>query len=294
MAVESKASVKSRFETNDTPTQTDFGNLIDSYQDVFDVLQAIGTAAQGGKFGVIEIKASAEVTALPVNDVGRAVLAASSDSTDAGIQVVQSTSQASARQAIGITGSGAVIDAGDLKPFLRPSTDILWLPARSWIGDPNSSPTSVTKRWANVSSVNPDVPPMTFWTFDGSTQPRLYFDIIHPNSMPDGSNPWKFEINWWTTSNSSLASTWLLAVADGVAINGKSTALSFNEVTAFSEVTSNQGRDRMVVPITVSASSNADHLVHFRLSRSSSGSTDETVTFVGTRLIIPASAHNED
>jgi hypothetical protein len=74
MTAETKVSVKQRFETGDTPTQSDFINLIDSYQDTFDILQAIGTAAQAGLTGVVIIESSADATVAAIGATGKLLI----------------------------------------------------------------------------------------------------------------------------------------------------------------------------------------------------------------------------
>ncbi|RJO72872.1 MAG: hypothetical protein C4523_02555 [Myxococcales bacterium] len=96
MTIKTKTSLKSYFETGDKPTQAEFANLIDTFYR--DSLLAIATAAETDKTGIIEIQASALVTALPVGAVGR--------------QLISVAATASARMALGITSAaGTILDA---------------------------------------------------------------------------------------------------------------------------------------------------------------------------------------
>lgn len=290
MAVESKASVKSRFETNDTPTGGDFGNLIDSYQDVFDVLQAIGTAAQSGKFGVIEIQSSAAVTALPVADGGRTLLAASADSSQAGIQVALAASEASARAATGITGSGAVIESGDLKQFLRPSTDVMMIPAASWILDLTNGPSRLTVRAGTTANT----PCMSCINFKPTVKESIHFNIIHPNSVPDGANLWEFQLEALVTSASSAFTVWEIGVSDGIPADNKFDPV-YSVVTAqTTNPTSLNNRRRYSAIVSVTASSNKESAIFFRIETNTADSNNTSVFFSNLYVRFPVSAHNED
>ena len=97
MAVTPKSTIKSTFEKGDRPTEAEFGDFIDSFVPIAtdgavgimevistassvarpaETLVAIATAVQGGKTGVIEVQATADVTALPTGTVGRQILSA--------------------------------------------------------------------------------------------------------------------------------------------------------------------------------------------------------------------------
>lgn len=109
MSVQGKTTVKSYFETGDKPTQAQFGDLIDSYQDYSDILYAIVTATQAGQTGIVEIKGSAEVSTLPTGAIGRAVIAAANVTAAAsalgfsnvGREIVYALTTAAAQQRIG-------------------------------------------------------------------------------------------------------------------------------------------------------------------------------------------------
>ena len=76
MTAKTKTSVKTFFETGDKPTQAEFVHLIDSYLDYDATIQAIASAAQGGKTGLVEIVATANVSGRPMGTVGKLVIAA--------------------------------------------------------------------------------------------------------------------------------------------------------------------------------------------------------------------------
>jgi hypothetical protein len=76
MAVATKTSVKQHFETGDVPTQAQFQELIDSYQDHHGILQAIATAAQGGATGVVIIEGSADATTAAIGAMGKRIITA--------------------------------------------------------------------------------------------------------------------------------------------------------------------------------------------------------------------------
>jgi hypothetical protein len=77
MAAATKTSVKQHFETGDVPTQAQFQELIDSYADYHDVLNAIATAAQGGTTGVLIIEGTADVTGAPLGATGKLLISVS-------------------------------------------------------------------------------------------------------------------------------------------------------------------------------------------------------------------------
>jgi hypothetical protein len=74
MAAATKASVKSHFETGDIPTQAQFVELIDSYLDFNDTLQAIATAAQGGQTGVVIIDSTTDATTAAIGAFGKILI----------------------------------------------------------------------------------------------------------------------------------------------------------------------------------------------------------------------------
>lgn len=285
MVAETKASVKSRFETNDTPTQTDFGTLIDSYTDSSDILTAIGTAAQSGKIGVIEIKASAEVTALPVADGGREFIAASSDSTRPGFQIALASTQGSAQTAFGLDGASAIVGLGDLKPFLRPTSNIVLIPAQSWSRDVDLGPTAVLVRPNNSSGR----PCFEAYKFRNPGPTAIHFGIIHPNSVPEGENVWTMRLEYYASVSTN--NQWFLAVSDGDTVPS-SYALTYNTVSAFSATT----LGRAVVSANVTASSNKGAAVQFRITHTSGdGNTPYAApVFLRSWIIFPTSAANED
>lgn len=62
MTARSKSAIAAFFQTGDRPTQTEFSDLIDSYQDASDVLLALSSAAHNGGIGFVQIEGSASVT----------------------------------------------------------------------------------------------------------------------------------------------------------------------------------------------------------------------------------------
>ena len=70
MTARDKSSIKAFFETGDTPTQTQFGDLVDSYCDFDSTLLAIASAAQGGQTGIVVIEATAQVTTRSIGAFG--------------------------------------------------------------------------------------------------------------------------------------------------------------------------------------------------------------------------------
>ena len=110
MAVVSKTTVKSYFETGDRPSQDQFVDLIDSYQDFSEAITAIVTAVQGGQTGFVIVEASADATlasagAFGVTFVGAATTAAAQAliATTIGQDVLQAADSTAAASAIGIT-----------------------------------------------------------------------------------------------------------------------------------------------------------------------------------------------
>jgi hypothetical protein len=74
MAAATKTSVKQHFETGDQPTQAQFSELIDSYLDFQDTLQAIATAAQGGQTGVVIIDSTTDATTAAIGAFGKILI----------------------------------------------------------------------------------------------------------------------------------------------------------------------------------------------------------------------------
>jgi hypothetical protein len=74
MTAETKTSVKARFEAGDQPTQTDFENLIDSYQDAHVALSALAIASTAA--GFVEFTSTSVAVMRPVGTFGRALVSA--------------------------------------------------------------------------------------------------------------------------------------------------------------------------------------------------------------------------
>lgn len=75
MAVQSKTTVKTYFNTGDKPTEAQFGDLIDSYQDYSQVLTSFASAASSAAIGLVKVSAG-DVTFVSAGVVGQRVLAA--------------------------------------------------------------------------------------------------------------------------------------------------------------------------------------------------------------------------
>lgn len=76
MAAQNKTTIKALFETGDRPTQANFGDLIDSYQDYDETLDAVVSAVQGGGTGVINVVSSGAVSMVTPGAVGLTTLEA--------------------------------------------------------------------------------------------------------------------------------------------------------------------------------------------------------------------------
>lgn len=76
MTAQNKTTIKTYFESGDKPNESQFVDLIDSYQDANDALGAIASAAQLGSKGVINVTASGSVTFASAGTVGKQLLAA--------------------------------------------------------------------------------------------------------------------------------------------------------------------------------------------------------------------------
>lgn len=115
MAIKSVASVKSHFESGDRPTQGEFEDLIDTA--IRATPTAIASAAEGGKTGIYQVLADADVTARSVGTYGLQVLAteATASALNAlGISSVQAIflaaeSTASSRSLLGASGLGEIL-----------------------------------------------------------------------------------------------------------------------------------------------------------------------------------------
>lgn len=75
MTAKTKTSVKTFFNTGDKPTEAEFVHLIDSYLDHDATIQAIASAAQGGKTGLVEIVGTANVSGRAMGTVGKLLIA---------------------------------------------------------------------------------------------------------------------------------------------------------------------------------------------------------------------------
>lgn len=75
MTAQNKTTIKSYFETGDRPTQGQFENLIDSYQDVSVLWTNIQTGASAGSTGVVNVISQSSATFLPAGTVGTQLLA---------------------------------------------------------------------------------------------------------------------------------------------------------------------------------------------------------------------------
>lgn len=93
MTARDKSTIKTFFETGDKPTQIQFGDLIDSYQNAHTAIAAITSAVDQGGSGVVNIVSPTSVQLQTTGTVGLSILSA--------------VTQASAQQAIGITATTA-------------------------------------------------------------------------------------------------------------------------------------------------------------------------------------------
>lgn len=74
MTAQSKTVVKSYFQRGLRPTQAQYTNLVDSYQNQFDVLDSIGSASLGGATGIVGVISQSSAVYYPPGSVGLAVL----------------------------------------------------------------------------------------------------------------------------------------------------------------------------------------------------------------------------
>ena len=94
MTAQSKTTVKSYFETGDKPTQAQFADLIDSYQDANAGLTALTSAVANG-FGLLYVISPTEVSASPISNFGRTFVqasAAASARSDLGLGLMATVS----------------------------------------------------------------------------------------------------------------------------------------------------------------------------------------------------------
>lgn len=76
MTAQNKATIKSYFEQGDKPSQAQFADLIDSYQDANAGLTALTSAVANG-FGLLYVISPTEVSASPISNFGRLFIQAS-------------------------------------------------------------------------------------------------------------------------------------------------------------------------------------------------------------------------
>lgn len=86
MAAESKTSVAAHFVAYNFPSAADFGNLIDSYTDASDALEAVATAARTGSKGLVYVSGASAVTLYSATPTGLRI--ANAATTAAAIQML--------------------------------------------------------------------------------------------------------------------------------------------------------------------------------------------------------------
>lgn len=94
MSVQSKSTVKSYFQRGLKPTQAQFGDLIDSYQDYSAVIEQVNLKASAGFTGFVDVQSNVSADLVPYGSVG--------------LQVLQSQTATSAKQVLNI---GAAVSA---------------------------------------------------------------------------------------------------------------------------------------------------------------------------------------
>lgn len=94
MTVQSKSQIKSYFVRGAKPTQSEFGDLVDSYQDYSPVLSQAAFLASVGATGLIDVKSNVSAELVTYGTVG--------------LQVLQSITATSAKQVLNI---GAAVSA---------------------------------------------------------------------------------------------------------------------------------------------------------------------------------------
>lgn len=144
MTVHQKTTIKSYFETGDRPTQAEFGDLIDSYQDYSPALDAIASAAVSGRQGFVKLTSSSGASVVATNVITpeekgakgtgegndalylqAAIDAAVTGGTIALPQTYRLESEVSCRnKSINIIGPGTIIQGADIIPItLRASAN---------------------------------------------------------------------------------------------------------------------------------------------------------------------------
>ena len=109
MSIVSATTAKSYFETGDRPSQSQFGDLIDST--MRPTLMAIASGAEGGNTGLLEITGTAAIAYRSTGTVGNQMLSASGTASaqghigagTVGRQLLESAATASATNALGLT-----------------------------------------------------------------------------------------------------------------------------------------------------------------------------------------------
>jgi len=115
MTAQSKTIIKTYFETGDRPTEGQFSDLIDSYQDVSSLLNNIVSAASAGA-GFINVINTSAVSLVPSGTVGVQILAANTTAavqnivgvTTPGTLGAQLIATNTTAQAVNVLGAGTV------------------------------------------------------------------------------------------------------------------------------------------------------------------------------------------
>ena len=127
MAAEDKATIKTYFETGDTPTETQFGNLIDSYQDISEPVTALVSAVNAGTAPfVVQWTSTSAAAAVALGTFGEEWLtvAATASALDqlgagaVGVTVLEAATTAAAQNALGLNS----VPAGNFEIFTATGT----------------------------------------------------------------------------------------------------------------------------------------------------------------------------
>lgn len=110
MASASKSTIKTYFQTGDKPTQAQFIDLIDSYQDVSDIATAIASGVQGGKVGLIDVTGSAGVSFRQISSVGLALVSAGTAASARSVIGAGTLTSVSAGNAIQASAGSTTLD----------------------------------------------------------------------------------------------------------------------------------------------------------------------------------------
>ena len=187
MTAISKASAKAYFQTGDKPTQAEFGDLIDSYQDASSILQAISTVAatavgivrvlgpatasfvSADTFGLMLLNTASTGAAANLLNVGASTTAST---TDVGVIEIATTAEATA----GTDTQRAITPAALNATAFKQGTHLIPLPWNAWSARSSNGATPVMVNWPSNNITR------WGWSFSASTDQAIQCTLPMPET----------------------------------------------------------------------------------------------------------------